>query len=319
MKKKGKGRVAGTIGWILAVSLCLGTVGFGTYKCVNGVIGSSTGNAILSRFNQDALDTAETETKKLLMETAATYSGSTEGATYASYTMEYSLTATVLADVAITLGDVSEQEVVSTVIKANGVFRVNNDYTYEKTNVTLIEDTTLTNYVSERYLVKETGEWYKRVNTFYGESASDMMLLDSAEWQKDSVEILSEEDLFTNVYISGDQVAASFLPLLTEQLEFSVIDAEFTYVPQYSQEFLEENNVSELTERYGFKPGRRPAFFAQSHMVMQTQDSGEGYSSSIYTKMNSNETLVYSNLNNTRVELPASLQSFITSEAEVTA
>lgn len=324
MKKKGKGRLAGTIGWILAVVLCLGTVGYGTYKCVDGVLGSTTGSSVLARFNVDAMAQAEDETKYLLSETAMTYAASTEEAAYTSYTMEYSASATLLFDTAVSLGDESEALVTAVSTTLNGVFKVTNDYVYEKVNTWMAFDSEVVSTVVESYYVKETGVAYTRTNTFAGEGANDSLLLDSASWVQggvavplESVDDMGGLENYVPAANSGAQAIYSFMPLLTEELAFNLISGEFTYAPEYSQEYMEENGFTELSERYGFTAGMRPTFFCSKTIGKASEDSGEGYSSSIYMKVTTNEVLVYSNLNNTKVELPKSLVDFIASEAEV--
>ena len=277
MKKKG--RVSGTIGWLLAVILCLGVIGYSTYLGVSGFMGAATGNAIVARFNDAEKQAGEANTKQLVKDAAAGFSSGTDGLTYNSYTLTYQMSTYQKADDANSSSN------------STGIVYVNNDYTYVKATRDGVLNKEYTTVSTEMVYVKATGKMYYREN-FVGETAEDSLLLDTAKW--------TETAPVENV--TGDaQIALGLFSVVAADdvaMTFDVISGEYKF------EKAVEGAEKETNSKYGFTVGYRPNLYAKVYTTDET------------TVISC--ALTFSNLNNTKVSVPQSLQDVINPSQEVT-
>lgn len=276
MKKKGTGRVAGTIGWILSIVICLGTIAYATYTHVSGFLGASTGNSIMARFSEDVRVDGEVNSKKLIQDVLASTAGTTEGLTYESYTLSYVFAATQNLDGED--GRMSET--------AEGVQYVTAEYVYDKAVMTIVTDELYLRYKVECVYDKVNGVQYMRVDASNNENVDDSLLLDGYEWEK--------LDQVTQI---GTTALQMFAPLPEATLQYNYLTSEYLF----ETEVTDVANDNIYLVKYGFTVGYRPVFYAKSQLV-------DG---------NVMETLTatFSNINNTKVELPESLKTKMTEVA----
>lgn len=234
MKKKG--RVSGTIGWLLAVILCLGVIGYSTYLGISGFMGAATANAIVARFNETEKQAGEANTKQLVKDTATGVTAATEGLTYNSFTIEYSY-ATYAEDE--TVGKASST--------SSGIAYINNEYVYIKASAETVVNKEFKTVYTELVIDKASGKTYYRENAV-AQNAKDSLLLDNAVWttteptENAAANFLATLSMFTP--LTADGVA----------MEFDVISGEYKF----------ESAIDEATTaKYGFTVGYRPNLFAK--------------------------------------------------------
>ena len=280
MKKKG--RICGTIGLILSLALAGGTVVYGTMFHGNTVgkaeklIGSSTGTVFDGWFKHTGFD----ETKALVDQTVGLAEGNaaTEGG-YASYSLSFNYSSMISVKV-------NDKETLKQGTAA-GVIYTDAAYTYVKYTTRTIDDRAATVESEEYVLVKETGAVYIRTNPSpYTEAPGDQMLYsDVATWKYSGTtfDVPSFLDL-TGVFAS---VSADNKVYITPTGEY-----------KFNAASLPEGDEGVCKFTVGFCPTIR--------YTLTTTGTKEAGGDSTTTL-----ALQYSNLNNTKIELPDSLTEVI--------
>lgn len=277
-----KGRVGGTIGFILALALVGGTVVYSTMFDSNAAakankpLGSSTGNVVSAYAERKGVE----KTRELAMETLMAsqwFAASSEGATYQSYSLsfEYSLGASV------TVGE----ETTMTTGNLEGVVYSDGNYTYLKMNVIGAEDKKVTTAYMEIFYVKKDGTYWGRALN-HTQNPNDSLMLGDAEWTATDDSVLSElSDL--NAY------AVSFLNLLSDDANW-----KFNYLTgQFAHEEKVGDNKAECTFTVGYSP----------RLTMTANESSKADGNKAESTLS--YVVNYSNLNNTVVNVPESLKS----------
>lgn len=279
MKKKG--RICGTIGLILSLALAGGTVVYGTMFHGNTVgkaeklVGSSTGTVFDGWFKHTGFD----ETKALVDQTVGLAKGNaaTEGG-YSSYSLSFNYSSMLSVKV-------NDKETVMQGTAA-GVVYTDAAYTYVKYTTRTIDDRATKVESVEYVLVKETGTVYTRTNPSpYTETPGDSMFSDVSTWKYSgtSFEIPSFLDL-TGVFAS---VSEDNKVYITPTGEY-----KFNAAP------LPEGAEGVCKFTVGYCPTVRYTVTTEG-----TKEAGGDSTTTVALK--------YSNLNNTKIELPASLTEVI--------
>ena len=272
MKKKG--RILGTIGWILSLAIVGGVLVYGAMFDRHTVgkaakpLGASTGNIVSAFTKKEGLD----ETKALIDNTAsAVFAAPAADAKYTSFTVK------------MTMKGVDTTEVGKAYSDIECVLYSDASYTYVKFSNAGYLDRTTMKIAAEFAYAKESGEFWLLDNSGVGGQCgtSDTAYLDKATWSKAENSALLD---FTEV----------LEPFVVDNASFSIMNGMFTFEDKATKEAagLETANVS-------FTLGYAPVV----SYTMGVKDSTAYYS------------LAYSNLNNTKVELPESLKTAIGKEA----
>ncbi len=277
MKKKG--RICGTIGLILSLALAGGTVVYGALFDANSVgkaekpFGETTGNVFDGWFNKTGFD----ETKKLVDESGGIFDGTGENTKYTSYSLSFRVTETVKTDKA---GKV-------TIVNAyrEGVVYTDNNYTYLKLIERSEEGRTATVTAGEYVLAKKDSAWYKRTNTAYSAlsgNVRDIPLLDKAKWTKSS-EAVGTEAVFYK---------------LSEVFQ-SVSATNGVYIDMAGEYYFKNTAMAtgDAKSECRFTVGLCPT-------IRYTYDQPEKEGVAVVSTV----AYEYSNLNNTKVSLPGSLE-----------
>lgn len=279
MKKKG--RICGTIGLILSLALAGGTVVYGTMFHGNTVgkaeklVGSSTGTVFDGWFKHTGFD----ETKALVDQTVGLAKGNaaTEGG-YSSYSLSFNYSSMLSVKV-------NDKETVMQGTAA-GVVYTDAAYTYVKYTTRTIDDRATTVESSEYVLVKETGAVYTRTNPSpYTETPGDSMFSDVSTWK------YSGETFDVPGFLDLTEVFAS---ISTDNKVYITPTGEY----KFNGPVLPEGAEGVCKFTVGYCPTIR--------YTMTTTGTKEAGGDSTTTV-----ALQYSNLNNTKIELPASLTEVI--------
>lgn len=281
MKKKG--RICGTIGLILSLALAGGTVVYGTMFAGNAVgkaekpIGSATGNVFDGWINKSGFD----ETKTLVTESGGIFDGSKKDGKYKSYSLSFTQTSTITTtgEGAQTVNNLTE-----------GVIYTDADYTYLKLTGRYFEGRTTTISAGEYVLSKSDGVWYARTNVSAAtENVNDTPLLDKAKWEQ-----MTET--------SADQyiLASSIFSYMTEVFG-SVNSDNPVYLGLTGEYHFKDTSVTAdyLKGDCRFTVGLCPTI--RHTLSLSETDETKSYGT-ITT------ALQYSNLNNTKVDLPDSVK-----------
>ena len=281
MKKKG--RICGTIGLILSLALASGTVVYGTMFAGNAVgkaekpIGSATGNVFDGWINKSGFD----ETKTLVTESGGIFDGSKKDGKYKSYSLSFTQTSTITTtgEGARTVNNLTE-----------GVIYTDADYTYLKLTGRYFEGRTTTISAGEYVLSKSDGVWYARTNVSAAtENVNDTPLLDKAKWEQ-----MTET--------SADQyiLASSIFSYMTEVFG-SVNSDNPVYLGLTGEYHFKDTSVTAdyLKGDCRFTVGLCPTI--RHTLSLSETDETKSYGT-ITT------ALQYSNLNNTKVDLPDSVK-----------
>ncbi len=281
MKKKG--RICGTIGLILSLALAGGTVVYGTMFAGNAVgkaekpIGSATGNVFDGWINKSGFD----ETKTLVTESGGIVDGSKKDGKYKSYSLSFTQTSTITTtgEGAQTVNNLTE-----------GVIYTDADYTYLKLTGRYFEGRTTTISAGEYVLSKSDGVWYARTNVSAAtENVNDTPLLDKAKWEQ-----MTET--------SADQyiLASSIFSYMTEVFG-SVNSDNPVYLGLTGEYHFKDTSVTAdyLKGDCRFTVGLCPTI--RHTLSLSETDETKSYGT-ITT------ALQYSNLNNTKVDLPDSVK-----------
>lgn len=280
MKKKG--RICGTIGFILSLALAGGTVVYGTMfhdKTVGKAeksFGASTGSVIDGWSKKT---TGFDNTKKLVDESSGIFNGTAaEYGTYKSYTVSF----TVLSSTAQKTGNKEK----TTVAYREGVVYSDADYTYLKLTTRTMEGRTVNVSAGEYVLAKESNVWYMRTNvSTLAETPEDGLLLDKAKWTA------TAESGFV------DETDAFFL-LVSDAFENAVQSASTLYISPFGEQYFnvkKDDTESECRFTVGTCPTVRYSYTTE-------KPEGDG----VYG--NYSLVLNYSGLNNTNVDLPKTLE-----------
>lgn len=274
MKKKG--RILGTIGWILSFAMVGGVLVYGamfdkhTVGKAEKLIGASTGNVVAAFTKGEGLD----ETKTLLSDTAESlYAAPAEDATYTSFTLKVAY----------------KTEIGGTYSDLESMIYTDANYTYVKVSAVGYTDRTADQYAEEYVFVKESGEYWVRQNNGAGGAiaSGDSAYLANAKWTKNGTLTIALGVKETVKYFSD-----SFAKI--DEVIFSVTKGMFTFDdPAYADS--EEGTSAKFAFTIGFNP--------VINYSMTVKDGGAHYS------------LAYSNLNNTKVDLPESLKTEISKGA----
>ena len=264
---KKKGRICGTIGCILSLALAGGTVVYAT-MFHGGTVGKQAGLIGSSTGNvvQNWLNTSGYNNTKTLVNDVMNVYAGKEGETYKSYSLSFSYTAT------------GEGQRVTT----DGVVYADANYTYTKYTQKVIEDRKVTVSAGEYVLDKKSGAGYMRTNSSpLTETAADQLLLDAAEWQAAS----SDAATATMSVIAG-------IPMFFEMVNMDTAseNANPVYFGNPGENFfnivVEGKSVGRCRFTTGFCPTISCSYFSDG--------------------MDGTMQVTYSNLNNTKVDVPAS-------------
>lgn len=268
MKKKG--RILGTIGWILSFAMVGGVLVYGamfdkhTVGKANKLIGESTGNVVAAFTKGEGHD----ETKTLLSDTAESlYAAPATDATYTSFTMKVTY----------------KKEIGSAYSDLESMIYADANYTYVKVSTVSYADRTTEQYAEEYVFVKASGEYWVRQNNGTGGAiaSGDSAYLANAKWTKNGTLTIAPGFKETVKYFSD-----SFAKI--DKVTFSVTRGMFTFDdPVYTA--AEEGDSA----KFAFTLGLNPVI----NYSTTAKDGGAHYS------------LAYSNLNNTKVDLPESLKT----------
>lgn len=295
MKKKG--RICGTIGLVLSLVLAGGTVVYGTMFHQNAAgsakspVGDSTGNYFVSWVKRDGFG----ETKKLIDESFVAVSAtSEENATYKSYTLDYSTTATYKADDGTT-----------SVYMQKATVYVDESYTYLKTFVRGLDGGEVEADAYEYIFVKETGKVYFRTNAVLTESAADAPLLDTSAW---AVDTEGTYEGFAAFGVAMTQTVAAFDAAGSEgssvELRIDFLTGEYFFEDRTALSAFDEGSTAEYRFTVGIAPTVR---YSLSGKITDEEKKT--------SEVNYTYTLGYSCLNNTKVNIPDSLAEILEGEA----
>lgn len=283
MKKKG--RICGTIGLILSLALAGGTVVYGTMFAENAVgkaekpIGSATGNVFDGWINKSGFD----ETKTLVTESGGIFDGSKKDGKYKSYSLSFTQTSTITTtgEGAQTVNSLTE-----------GVIYTDSDYTYLKLTDRYFEGRTTTISAEEYVLSKSDGVWYARTNTSAAtENVDDTPLLDKAKWERVTDAASSAANLLQMSFVFG-QMTEVFGSVNSDNPVYLGLTGEYHF---------KDTSVTAdyLKGDCRFTVGLCPTI--RHTLSLSETDETKSYGT-ITT------ALQYSNLNNTKVDLPDSVK-----------
>lgn len=281
MKKKG--RICGAIGLLLSLALAGGTVVYGTMFYDNTVGkaekpfgGASTGTVLDGWIHRTGFD----ETKALIDESGALVNGTAaENAKYKSLSLSgsYSYTMTQKTGETYKVTQSSAEYEIYT----------NENYTYVKSLTRILnEDSTITTEASEYALNKSAKAWYIRTNSSnLTETPDDFLLSDKAKWSK--------------VSAAGSGLDSFFYVLTTA---FSTVnEANPVYIDITGEYSFDCSSLlgGKGSAECRFTVGTCPAvcYFSE----LSEKDSPDAYGTTT-------ATFKYFNLNNTKVDVPASLE-----------
>lgn len=280
-----KGRVGGTIGFILSLAIVGGTVAFSAmfnpYASAKSKkpVGDATGNVVTAYTKKEGF----TETKKLVEDTFGRWFAPVEtGAKYKSFSMDFniSLETTVTAD---------KKTVVQNVDYDGSVYS-DELYTYLKMNASGVDGSTVSSVYTEMFYSKKSGECFTRALA-YAQNPQDSAMINEVEWAEstdvatgDSSVLDFVDDCFSTVSLLFQNEAG---------WEFDYVSGLFKLDEEAKQNGAEYRTSATFT--VGFNP-----------RVMLT----------VYTADDKKENVVsegisfsYSNLNNTVVNVPETLKS----------
>ena len=282
LRMKKKGRICGAIGLILSLALAGGTVVYGTMFHGNAVGkaekpfgGASTGNVFDGWLNQAGFD----ETKKLVDESDALVNGTAaENAKYKSF----SLSVVAGTTIAEKTGETYK------VTQVQGEYQIYTDknYTYVKSLMRTTEGRTATVVAQEYALNKSANAWFIRTNpSKLTETPDDILLSDKAKWERIPL---------TGAALDG------FFAVLSKNFT-AVNDSNHPYIDATGEYFFDIS--SQLAEKETgmcrFTVGTCPTIRYSTEL--SKKDSPDRYGTT-------SATFRYSHLNNTEVNIPASLE-----------
>ena len=272
MKKKG--RISGTIGFILALALVGGTVVYSTMFDGNAAskaskpFGDATGSVITGFTGGNGYD----ETKTLVSDTIL---GANQK--YKSYTVDFSISSQFTVE--------TDGKTVVTASSESGTIYFDGKYSYVKVDVSACVDGVVA-VNSYAYVTNvETNEtWYRQGIKPQASTGADLPM--DTEWSKEIWSITDKDvtPTFATV-ISG--VGEGFCSLNNVKFNF--------LTGQYEQE-QKQSNISVL---YSFTVGMMPKIYYCSTIEKANGVTQYGTAS---------VTLAYSNLNNTTVVVPSAVK-----------
>lgn len=281
MKKKG--RICGAIGLILSLALAGGTVVYGTMfhgntvgKAEKPFGGASTGNVFdgwsgsIKGFD---------ETKKLVDESDALVNGkAAENAKYKSFSLS------VVSGTTITAKTGEKYNVLQ--IQEEYQIYTDKNYTYVKSLMRTTQGRTATVEAQEYALNKSANAWFVRTNSSeLTETPDDILLSDKMKWER--------------ISSAGSPLYAVF-PALSQAFT-AVNESNSLYIDATGESFFDISSVlaEKETGTCRFTVGACPTirYFTE----LSKKDSPDSYGTT-------SATFRYSNLNNTEVNIPASLE-----------
>ena len=274
MKKKG--RVCGTIGFLLAVALVGGTVVYSSmfdkYSVVKAQkpIGVATGNIVNAITKKEGYE----ETKKFVTQ-AATLVEAKGTETYKSYSSKFSMKQEAKA----TEGNVTT----ISVTEISGVLYTDDSYTYITTETSLYNDRTATYARIDAVYEKDTGDvWIMSTPSQYPQNGADTSYFKDAKWEKNTT--IAVSTLGGSAFaVIADAFSA------TADVRFDFLAGVFKFENAATADGVTAKDVCTFSVGYMPRVTR-----------VLTVTSAKAYS---YT----NVTIDYSNLNNTVVNLPETL------------
>lgn len=272
MKKKG--RVSGTIGFILAVALVGGTVVYSSMFDVFAAgksskpFGDATGSVITGFTGGDGFS----ETKTLVNDTIVQGSGEK----YKSYTLDFDISNQYTTE--------ANGKTVVTVYNESGTYYYDGAYAYAKVDVSLYTEGKV-QVNSYAYIQNvENGEvWYRQGTDPQTSTGADLPV--GVEWSK-------------TPWATEGEVGFTFLEIVSGVGEgfCALNNVKFNFLTgQYEQE-IKAANVSAL---YSFTVGVMPKIYYCSTIEKAAGVTQYG---------TANVTLTYSNLNNTTVVVPSAVK-----------
>ena len=280
LRMKKKGRICGAIGLILSLALAGGTVVYGTMFHGNTVgkaekpFGSaSTGTVFDGWIHQTGFD----ETKALIDESGALVNGTAaENAKYKSFSLSYASSSTVTQKTGETYKVMQAQEEYEIYTDEN--------YTYVKGSIRTMEGRTATVEAQEYALNKSANAWFVRTNSSnLTETTDDFLLSDKAKWERMSMTGSELDELFK----------------MLSKVFTAVSDSNPVYIDMTGEYFFDIPSEEKGTSTCRFTVGTCPTirYFSE----LSKKDSPDAYETM-------SATFRYSNLNNTKVDIPASLE-----------
>lgn len=275
---KKKGRVSGTIGFILALALVGGTVAysvaFDRYAAAKAdkPIGDSTGNIVSAYTKKEGLE----KTKTLASDTLGNWFSNTSGVTYKSFSLDFDMTSDVK----------TKQENKTTLQNIVYVGSVYADamYTYMKLNARTITNENVQAAYTEFFYRKSDGKCYTRALD-YAQNPSDTSFVKGVEWTEADASaisaITSAFDLVSTALSDG------------ANWKFNYVSGQFEWVQTVKQEGAESSLES------CFTVGTNPYLSLKQYMADSKKEN----------EISSYVSLQYSALNNTVVNVPETLKS----------
>ena len=283
MKKKG--RICGTIGFILSLALAGGTVVFGTMFYNNTVgkaekpFGASTGNVIEGFTKGVGFE----ETKLLVDESMGVLDGSKTDGKYTSYSLSFSNVSSWT-----TKADKTETVVND---RLEGVVYTDANYTYVKYTANVVAERKTEIKAFEYVLDKKTSEIYYRTNnkdSAKTETPEDVLFADKAKWAKTT----GTAEAF-DVALEQLKSASKMFAKGKEQNKVKLNPmGEYFFEGKFAGD-------EDMTTECRFTVGMCPTIRVTGTLNKAKDSAGYGVGSLV---------LNYSNLNNTKVELPESLK-----------
>ncbi len=280
-----KGRVGGTIGFILALALVGGTVAysamFDSYAAAKSKkpVGEATGNVITAYAKKEGFD----ETKKLVEDTFGGWFAAVEtGAKYKSFSMDFNIS----LETTVT---VNKKTAVQSV-DYDGSVHSDESYTYLKMNASGVDGENVSYAYTEMFYVKKSGLLFTRALQ-YAQNPQDSAMIDEVVWAEATDAATGDGSVLS--FVDACFATVSVLFQSEAGWEFDYLSGLFKLDQEAKQNGAEYRTSATFT--VGFNP-----------RVMLT----------VYTADEKNENVVsegisfrYSNLNNTVVNVPESLKS----------
>lgn len=270
MKKKG--RVCGTIGFLLAVALVGGTVVYSSMFDAHAAakaqkpIGTATGNFVNAITKKEGYD----ETKKFVTESVTLIESKGTG-TYTSYSSKFSLR----YESKIKEGGAD----ILSVTELSGVLYTDDAYTYITAEATIYTDRETEYERADVVYDKNNGDLWVMAPVSYPQNGTDTSYFKDVKWEKE--ESASLDDLgISEVF---ELIASAFES--TAEVKFDYLSGAFSF------ETVAEGATDKCTFTVGYSP----------RITRVTTVSVSG------SYMYVNATIDYSDLNNTAVNLPKTL------------
>ena len=269
-----KGRVGGTIGFILALALVGGTIAYSTmfdpYAAAKTKkpVGEATGNVISAYSSQEGFE----KTKQLVNDTMGTWFAPVQAnAVYKSYTLDFS----IYGETTLTV----EGETTVETMETKGSIYSDENYTFIKVNSSQITAGKVQYTYEELFYVKSNNATFERTLS-YAQNPQDTSIIKDVEWEQQTT--ASSDVELLGVIIGGLFQSADFW-------EFNVITGQFELKDEYSDDVQASFTV-------GFSP---------RILLTNTEKEDDVGPAVVY----SSYAFHYSNLNNTVVNVPETLKN----------